>query len=152
MSIWHSLNFNSQRTAEEVLKLLLSNNIGLNAGTYDQMKGEGLFGRISEISLDIQEDLVEDYNVQVNARATFDQNSDEDVDEGLKIIGKAVALLLNEEKGDAIFFYVADTPILKRINSRMKVINENGFEWLTSAIDKAGLRYELEAEELVRAA
>ncbi len=151
MSLTHSLKFESQRREEEILTDLLSSEIGLQPATYDQMKAEGLFGRVATISKISQQDFEEDYGFPANIAAIFDEDSDGDTEEGIRIVGQAVALLLTKEKGDAIFFYVFDTPILKRIKGeKMQVTNEPEFDWLRDALDKVNLPYELKSVDEIQ--
>lgn len=145
MSLTHSLKFASQRTEEQVLNSLLLSDVGLQPATYDEMKAEGLFGRVATISKVSQQGLQEDYALPANIAVIFDEDSDGDTEEGIRIVGRAVAFLLSEEKGDAMFFYVFDTPILKRANGIIQVTNEPEFDWLRNALDETGLKYELES-------
>jgi hypothetical protein len=141
MSLTHSLKFHSQRTAEEILNSLLSNNVGMKPAKYDQMKAEGLFGRVSEVEKLFGNYIQERYKTVVNFTVTFDEDSDGNIEEGEKIMGKTVALVLQQEKGDAIFFYVVDTPILRRSKGQIVVSEEKWYQWLRDGLDKAGLNY-----------
>lgn len=146
MSITHSLKFQSQRREEEILSSLLSSNIGLQPATYDEMKAEGLFGRVATISNISQQGFQEDYGLCVNIAVIFDETFEGDRNNILRVLGDVFTFLLKEETGDAMLFWVVDTPILKRIRGEtMKVTNEPEFDWLRNAIDEANLKYELKS-------
>ncbi len=147
MSITHRFKFKSDKTEEEILQIILSSNVGLLPATYDEMKGDGLFGRVATISNISQQGFQEEYNFPANIAVSFDEDSDGNIEEGEKIMGRAVALILRQEEGDAIFFYVIDTPILKRINGKIQVAQEKWFYWLRNALDEANLQYELKPKE-----
>ncbi len=147
MSLTHSLKFHSQRKAEEILNSLLSNNVGMQPAKYDQMKAEGLFGRVFEVEKLFGNYIYERYKTVVNFTVTFDEDSDLEYGTGNRVMGKAIALILQQEKGDAIFFYVVDTPILKRIGGKIQVAQEKWFYWLRNALDEANLKYELKPKE-----
>lgn len=142
MSITHILKFESTHSQDEILNLLLVSNLGLYPANYDQMKGEGIFGRVSENSLVSQQHFFEDYGFKPNLRVSFDEDSDGNVEEGEKIIGKAVAQILQKE-GNAIFFYVVDTPILKKLSGRIQVAEDVHFNWLRNSLSLMNLKYEI---------
>lgn len=142
MSISHILKFESDRSCNEVLNLLLINNLGLQSARYDQMKAEGLFGRVGENSKISQQHFLEDYSFAPELRLSFDEDSDGDIDKGRKIMGRAVALILKQEKGDAMFFYAVDTPILRRFDKKIQVAEEKWYQWLRYGLDEFGLGYE----------
>lgn len=150
MSITHSLKFESQHSEKEILNLLLSSNIGLQPAKYDQMKGEGLYGWVSKIEKTFSNDLRDIHRIYVEQSVTFDEDFEGDRDQTLEVLGKAVALLLAQEIGDAMFFWVVDTPILKRTNGQIQVTNEPEFGWLRNALDEAGLSYELQPTQAIR--
>ena len=152
MSLTHSLKFDSSRSQEAVLRLLLSSNIGLYRAIHDELttKGEGLYGRVANVDKHSQIYLLNTFNVRVNTSIIFDENLDGDVEEGRQVMAKTVALLLKKEVGDEIFFYVVDTPLLKRTNDTIKVIDEPEFEWLRTALKNANLDYETQSEQGIR--
>ncbi len=145
MSIWHSLQFESTKSKEEIFSFLLSSGVGLMEYS-NGFETDGIYGRVSELSAYSQSGM-EEYGFLPKIRITFDEDSDGDIKEGEKTMGKAVALILQQEKGDAIFFYVVDTPILKRINGHLQVADDSYFDWLRSALNETGLEYELKAKE-----
>ncbi len=147
MSITHRLQFESQRTGAEVLESLLSSNIGLQQAKYGEVQAEGLFGRVTELSRNFQTDFLEEYGFKPNLMLSFDEDSDGDVEIGEVVMGKAVAFILQQEKGNAMFFYVVDTPILKRLSGKTTVANRHHFVWLRNALDEVGLTYELKPVE-----
>lgn len=149
MSITHRFKFESFQTEEEILNGLLLSNIGLQQAKFDQMKAEGLFSRVSEISKISQKDFLEEYNFQPSLSLSFDEDSDGDVEKGRQVMGRAVALVLKQERGDAMFFYVVDTPILKRINGSIQVAEENWYQWLRDGLDEFGLEYEKISTEAI---
>lgn len=152
MSITHILKIQSNRSPEAVLKQLLTSNIGLQPGRYDQMKadGDGLYGRVFSIDVDGQKYLLDTFGVRANLRISFDEDFDGDRDQALGVIGQTINLLFEQEAGDAMFFWVVDTPILKRTSGAIKVIDEPGFEWLRTALKNAGLSYETQSEQNIR--
>ena len=149
MSITHILKFESNRSQDEILSILLSSEMGIYPAKYDQLKAEGLFGGVNENSKVSQQNFYEDYGFKPNLRISFDEDSDGDIEKGEKTMGKAVALILQQEKGDAIFFYVVDTPILKRINGRLQVAEEKWYQWLRDALDETNLVYETKPTEQI---
>lgn len=152
MSITHRLKIQSIVTSKQTLEMLLSGNIGLRQSIDDELRGEGLHIGAIRMTDAGKSNLFEEHGVRANITVMFDENTDEDANEGIKIVGKAVALLLNSDKnGDAIFFYVADTPILKRAGGKITVINEGHFTWLTDALDEAELSYDLRQAEAIYA-
>ncbi len=144
MSISHSLKFESQLAERDVLDLLLSSDIGLQPATYDQMKCEGLYARVSTVEKTFGDYLQDKYKTCINLNITFDEDSDGDIDIGEVVMGKAVALVLQRESGDAIFFHVVDTPIMKRVDGRITVVKEEWSKWLTNALTEAGLKYDVQ--------
>ena len=151
MSITHVLKVESTSQPNEVLNLLLTSNIGLHPGQYDQMKtpGNGLYGRVFDIDAEGQNYLLNAFEVRANLRISFDEDFDGDRNDALEALSKAITLLLKKERGDAMFFWVIDTPILKRTNDTIQVTNEPEFDWLRNALDKAGLKYELKSVDQI---
>ncbi len=143
MSITHNLTFESQRTREEVLKSLLSSNIGLQQARYGEVQAEGLFGSVVELSRSYQMDFLEEYGFKPKLVLSFDETFEGDRDETLKILGNAFALVLTKEQSNAILSWVIDTPILERRSNTIKVTSEPEFDWLREALDKANLSYEV---------
>lgn len=149
MSITHSLKLESNRLSGEILNMLLLSSIGLQSAVYDEMKaeGDGLYGRVADISKVSQRHFLEEYGSRANIAVIFDEDSDGDIEAGEKAMGKAVVLLLSQETGDAMFFHVVDTPIMKRINGRISVVKEEWSKWLTDALSNAGFEYEVKTVE-----
>ena len=152
MSITHALRFESDRTPEILLEVLVRSNVGLQAAQHDQMttRGKGLYGRVSDIDKFSRNSLLKEFGIQTSVSVTFDEDSDGDEEEARKVMGDSTALLLKQEAGDAMFFYIFDTPILKRTNGTIKVIDEPEFEWLRTAMENAGLNYETQSEQNIR--
>ena len=140
MSIWHSLQFEANKKKEEVSEILLSDTEFTKYS--NGFETDGIYGRVSEIGEHSQEGIKEIYGFSPTLRITFDEDSTGDIEKGYKQMGKAIALVLKQESGNAIFFYVADTPILKRINGHIQIANDSYLNWLREAISDVGLKYE----------
>lgn len=150
MSISHSLEFESERTTADVLQKLLSSDVGLKKIAENKVRAERLLGRVAAISPISQRGLYNDFRVRADLRVTFDETFETDTEKVVEVLGKAAASLLEQETGDLIFFWVVDTPILKRTNGTLKVIDEPEFEWLRTALTNANLNYEMQPEQGIR--
>jgi hypothetical protein len=151
MSITHNLRFQSNQSAKEIFEKLIAKNFDLQADGYRSFvtAGEGVYGLVHQISLDLQKDFFESYGIRADLEASFTEDSDGELEDGEKIMGKAIAFILQQETGDAMLFYVIDTPILKRINGRTQVAEEKWYQWLRDALDETNLTYEIKPTEQI---
>lgn len=142
MSIWHSLKFESQRSAEDIFRFIISCHIGLTEYS-NGFETEGIYGNVWELDKDSQEGMLEDYGFRPKLRISFNEYQDVEYATGYETMGRAVALILGEEKGDAIFFYVVDTPILRRTKGKIKLADDEHFDWLRNALSEFNLVFDL---------
>jgi hypothetical protein len=151
MSITHNFRFQSDQSAEEVFEKIITKNFGLQAYASRSFitVGKGIYGAIHQISLNLQRDFLQFYGIRADLEASFTEDSDGDLEVGEKIMGKIITFILQQETGDAILFYVIDTPILERKNGYVRVAEEKWFQWLRDGLDEAGLHYESKPTEQI---
>lgn len=144
MSITHSLMISTEMTPPQVREWLLNSRIGLEPDGDEDMRGEGVRVYTGSTSGLRQEVVLEDYGVLANFCIYFRRKSDEDTEEGKRIIGRTVAAFLTREKGDAVLLYVSEIPILRRVGGRVVISDERNEygAWLTPPLDAAGIKYE----------
>lgn len=146
MSIEHILYFKSKRTRQEISALIKENIAEFKPVEFEELKTEAYLLKVYETTENRRNSFSENYGFAPDLRAVFYQNSDENIEAGDRTAGKAIALILKEE-GDAVFFYVIDTPILKRNDENIWISDDKSFDWLRSALDEIRLKYELKPPE-----
>jgi hypothetical protein len=149
MSISHSLEFESNNSKEEILKFILSCHVGFTESN-NGFETEGIYGNIWELGKDNQEVTYETYGFHPTLYLSFYEESGVEYATGYETMGRAIALILGEEKGDAMFFYVVDTPILRRTKGQIKVADDEHFDWLRNALSEFNLEYETTSKEVIR--
>jgi hypothetical protein len=141
MSISHSLEFESNSSKEDVFKFLMSSYIGFTEFN-NGFETEGIYGNVFELDKHSQKAMLELYGFHPTLYLYFNEKSDVEYATSYETMGRAIALILEHEKGDAIFFYVADTPILRKTNGKIKVADDEHFHWLRNALSEFNLAYE----------
>jgi hypothetical protein len=147
MAISHSLYLQTSLSLKAIEDLLFNSNLGM---TILEDNG-GLDGLGIWITYSIPDEyskrvtLKEDGfipDVSIGFRMAFDESETE----GEKTTEKACAILLNQENGDAVFFYNSDNLAFKRVNGKLTVY-EGWTQWLMPELDKFGIKYEIEKSE-----
>lgn len=146
MSITHSLMIETEQTPRAIGALLHANVTGLRDFREGWLRGEGVrvyVGAIDGYSQGVHSEL---YGLRSTVAVLFYMESDEDEDEGERIIGRAVAAVLNHVAGDAILLCVGEVPVMRRTKERVSVTDECG-TWVGESLAAAGLAFE--SRELV---
>jgi hypothetical protein len=159
MSISHTLDIQTQLSAKEIENLLLLSNLGLRfiegiELTIDddtELNGSSLDGlgisitprRASKLAKEI---TLEDYGFIPDISVGFELKRYESETAGTETTAKALAILLLQGSGDAVFFINSDYIVFKRLNNKLTVYKEIS-EWLIPELYKAGIKYELETSE-----
>ena len=148
MSITHNLRIQSAQNAKMLQQLLASSELGLR---FDEnefvIEGNGIYGGVYDVNLSSQKYISSAFGIGANLEVSFTEDSDGNIEEGEKIMGEAIALILRSEPGNAVFLHVIDTPILKRIKGQIGVVKENWSRWLTDSLEKADLKYKVQTVE-----
>ena len=157
MSISHSLDIQTSLTTEEIETLLLSSNLSLIGKKWSytenniEYNNSALDGLGISITVSKESDLakkitLEDYGFAPDISIGFHLARYESETAGTETTAKALAILLLQGNGDAVFFINSDYIVFKRLNNKLTVYKEIS-EWLIPELNKAGIKYELEKSE-----
>jgi hypothetical protein len=147
MSISHNLDIQTTLSLEEIKELLIKSNLGLTA--IDNFNGLDGFGITVFYTLagDYGKKVIqEDYGFLPDVSIGFRLARNESETAGTETTAKALAILLLQGSGDAVFFINSDYIVLKRLNNKLTVYKEIS-GWLIPELDKSGIKYELETSE-----
>ncbi len=144
MSIDHILKFNSSETPEEVFKLLQAVVIDIKESGKNTFTTKGGWGIIFPMDKDSQYLISEQHNLSTNISLTFVEDSNKGYGTDYEVLGNVIAFTLAKEEGDAILFWVIDTPILKRLKGKkIQVTDDKHFDWLRNALSEFNLVFDL---------
>jgi hypothetical protein len=142
MSLVYGLEIATNENTQNIASFI-ANTLGIFQFDAVELRGEAVsisIGKLDRYSSDL---TFKTFGVYPTHNITFHLYSDEDEEQGKKIIGESVAILLRNEKGDALFHFNGDYEILRRVNGYTSINNEYTWDWLTAALDKASINYNL---------
>lgn len=141
MSITHSLIVASEMTPSKMRELMLNSSLGLRPGRDDYLRGEGVHVSVSKETELGQAVVSDDFGFRPILSIIFDMESNEDEDEGYRIVGRVVVAWLQREAGDMVLLFLGEDVVVQRLNGCVMLI-EDWHEWLTPQLGAAGIRYE----------
>jgi hypothetical protein len=140
MSLVYGLEIATKEHTHNIATLI-ANTVGIFQFDAVELRGEAVSISISRLDQYSSDLTFRTFGVYPTHNVTFHLYSDEDDEKGKKIIGQSVAILLQNEKGDALFHFNGDYEILRRVNGQTTITTEYKWEWLTEALDKALINY-----------
>lgn len=125
MSLDYTLKIATELEPAHIMPML-ANGLGLTQSDDTSLRGEAVFAVVGRMKPLAQEITEERFGFHATLAIYFELYSDEDEDEGKRIIGRATAALLKHQVGNAVLLFDDEDVLLQRTGGRVVIAEVGG--------------------------